>query len=284
MLHFKKIISISLIIFLLTSVLPVTVRADQVTASNQVNKHKAIKKKDKKKKVGKITKELTDERTKNSKRYQKDDGSYEVAEYKTPIHYLDNGKWKDIDNSLQDSKDDGYLENKQNDFKIEIAKNSSTQKLVDLKKDKYEVSWNLDNANAAQGSVVTPNDNELDDDINKSADNEIKNDADLSAENVNDKQAAKDILVSNEKVKTLKNITSTVDFANIFANTDLQYILNGSDVKENIVINKPSDNAVYKFNLNAKNVTPVLQQDKSIIFYDSNDKTKAVFKIAAPVM
>ncbi|WP_156946308.1 DNRLRE domain-containing protein, partial [Clostridium akagii] len=56
------------------------------------------------------------------------------------------------------------------------------------------------------------------------------------------------------------------------------------DVKENIVINKASDNALYKFNLNAKNLTPVLQEDKSIIFYDSKDKSKQVFKIVSPVM
>jgi uncharacterized membrane protein len=136
MLKMKKVISIVLIVFLLTSVLPVTANAYQVSVNNKVSTQKVKKKKDKKKKVGKITKELTDERTKNSKKYQKDDGSYEIAEYKTPVHYLDNGKWEDIDNTLQDSKDDGYLENKQNDFKIEISKNSSTQKLVDLKKDK----------------------------------------------------------------------------------------------------------------------------------------------------
>jgi RHS repeat-associated protein len=283
MLKMKKMMSIVLIVFLLTSVLPVTANADQVSV-NKASTQNVQTEKVKKKKVGKITKELTEQRTINSKKYEKDDGSYEVAEYKTPIHYLDNGKWEDIDNSLQDSKDDGYLENKQNDFKIEISKNSSTQKLVDLKKDKYEVSWNLENANAAQGSVVSPNDDEINNDIDKSADDQISKDKDISSESASDKQDAKNILVSNEKVKTLKNITSTVNFSNIFSNTDLQYILKGSDVKENIVINKPSDNAVYKFNLNVKNVTPVLQQDKSIIFYDSNDKTKAVFKIAAPVM
>ena len=267
MLRIKKIISASLIVFLITSVLPITVNAEQAGANN-VSTRKIQTKKIKKKKVGKITKELTDQRTKNSKKYEKDDGSYEVAEYKTPIHYLDNGKWKDIDNSLEDSKDNGYLENKQNDFKIEIAKNSATKKLVDLKKDKYEISWNLEDAKGAQGNIVATNDNELNKDINKSADDEIKKDADLSVESSTDKQAAKDTLVSNEKMKTLKNLTSTINFSNIFSNTDLQYVLNGSDVKENIVINKASDNTEYKFNLNLKNVTPVLQQDKSIIFYD----------------
>ncbi len=97
--------------------------------------------------MGKIKRELTDERTQNTKRFQKDDGTFEVVQYAKPVHYLDNGKWKDIDNTLENvaEKDVNgnsvdYLQNKQNDFKIKISKNSTDEKLIDLHKDKYNIS------------------------------------------------------------------------------------------------------------------------------------------------
>jgi RHS repeat-associated protein len=285
MLKIKKIISMSLIIFILAALFPTAVEADQSPVNDtSTSTTSSSTTTTKKKKIAKITKELVNKRTENSKAFQKDDGTYEVDEYQTPVHYLENGQWKDIDNTLQDSTDSGYLENKQNDFKIEIAKNANTQKLVDIKKGNYEVSWNLDNANSAQDSIGVSNSTELNNEIYTDADNEIKNDSVLSNESDADKQAAKDIIESNERTKALSNLSSNVKFSNVFSNTDLQYILNGSYVKENLIINKDSDNIEYKFNLNVKNLTPVIQQDKSIVFYDSSDKTKEVFKIAAPLM
>jgi RHS repeat-associated protein len=287
----KKIISVLLIIFLMFSVLP-----DKVYGKSGNDKNTNVSKvqnitKNKKKKVGKIVKELSEGRTKDSKKFEKDDGTYEIAQYKTPVHYLDNGKWKDIDNTLEEKneKDDRgnsntYLQNKQNDFKVKIAKNSSAQKLMEVEKDKYNVSWNL--ADVASTGAVLPvkDEDKINIEINKTVDDEIKKDAELKEATAKDKDETKKTLSSNEKTKTLKSITSTVKFSNIYKDVDLQYVINGSDVKENILINKSIDNAAFNFNLNANNLIPVLQQDKSIIFYDLNDKSKAVFKIQAPFM
>ncbi|WP_026883330.1 hypothetical protein, partial [Clostridium akagii] len=57
-----KIISVTLAVFLLTSVFPITVNADQVS-SNKASTQNVQTKKVKKEKVGKITKELTEDRT-----------------------------------------------------------------------------------------------------------------------------------------------------------------------------------------------------------------------------
>lgn len=287
MLKAKKIISLCLIVFLIVATLPAKVRADDIS-SNQKNSIKTQQKhNDKKKKVGKITKEITEQRTKNSKKFQKDDGSFEVAEYPEQIHYLENGKWEDIDNSLADTKDqDGNdcLQNKKNDFKVKISKDVASKKLVNLQKDKYDVSWNLQKTNKSEAAIANADETKLDDEIMKTVDAEVNKDKELSAESNTDKEEAKSILTENEKIKTLKKVTSNVNFANAFENTDLQYILKGSEVKENLILNKKTDNVAYSFNINVKNLKGVLQKDKSIIFYDSADVNKAVFKIDAPVM
>ncbi|MDT8719689.1 discoidin domain-containing protein, partial [Clostridium sp. 19966] len=83
---------------------------------------------------------------------------------------------------------------------------------------------------------------------------------------------------------TVEKNSSSVQYSNIYTDTDLRYDLIGDKVKENIVINKPQENVSYSFNLNAKNLIPQLQKDNSIIFYDDKDSKKAVFQMQAPNM
>ncbi|URZ05989.1 DNRLRE domain-containing protein [Clostridium felsineum] len=165
-----------------------------------------------------------------------------------------------------------------------MAKNANKDKLVTIKKDKYELSWNIDSAKASKGEVVKEDTSKLDAEINDSVDEEIKQDKDLNNEDTDSKQKIKDTLVSNEKVKTLKDLISTINYKSIFDNTDLQYVVKGNDIKENIIVNKYSEGISYKFNLNIKNMIPILQKDNSIIFYDSKDTSKQIFQIAAPTM
>ncbi|URZ05295.1 DNRLRE domain-containing protein [Clostridium felsineum] len=283
----KRNISFGLIVFLITAMFHITIYGQTVDISSlikgQSNQNNQTEKKEKKN-VSKITKELEEQRTENTKRYQKEDGSYEIAEYGTAVHYKENNKWKDIDNTLKTSDDSGYLENKQNDFKIKISKESDKKKLVDVKKDKYEFSWNLEDIKEVEGEVASEAPNKIASEVNESVDREIKANKELASEATTEQQKDKAILVNNEKIKTLKNIISGINFKDAFQNTDLQYVLKGSDIKENIILNKYTDNCEYKFNLNIKNMILKLQKDNSIIFYDSTDKAKEIFKINAPVM
>ena len=56
-----------------------------------------------------------------------------IVVYSEPVHYKDNGKWKDIDNSLEqeEAKDEGDFSryvNKDNGFEVKIADNSTVEK------------------------------------------------------------------------------------------------------------------------------------------------------------
>lgn len=84
--------------------------------------------------------ELVNERTENSKRFLMSDKSIKAVVYSNAVHYSDNGKWQDIDNTLnaedaQNSDDfNGYV-NKKNDIKIKIAKNANAKKLISVRSD-----------------------------------------------------------------------------------------------------------------------------------------------------
>lgn len=79
--------------------------------------------------------EVTEKRDRSTKHFMKDDMSYEAVIYPMPVHYKKDGKWTDIDNSLVSKKDEqntDVLENVENDYKVKLAKSTSSKKLVQI--------------------------------------------------------------------------------------------------------------------------------------------------------
>ncbi len=254
---FLKQVSIGLVFILFFTLMPIPAIASELKTIAETNKLiDAPPIEQSEKKEADIIGEVKEKRGKNIKHFLKEDMSIEENIYPTAVHYLSDGKWKDIDNSLSDKKDEDnndVLENKDNDYKIKVAKNTKSNKLIRIQKDKYEVSWNIENAQHSLAQVQSTD--------GKAADSQKK-----------------------IKKNILTNLTSTINFLNIFPNTDIQYIVASEDVKENIILNQSVENPQYVFNINTKNLTSELQKDNSIIFYDEKDTTKAVFKIEKPVM
>ena len=235
----------------------------------------------------KIISEAVEKEDKYTKQFQKSDGSYEVAIYKSPINYLENGTWKTIDNSFQEINGDNnekVLQNKANDFKVNFAKNSESSKLVDLKKDKYQISWGLQGQKTTDIFNYVPDNTKTNDEIKQVADDKVKEDTKYKSLTAKQKSEAKDIMIQNNKKEIIDKAQSDVCYSDILTNVDLEYSLIGDKLKESIVIKDRIANAEFKFKLSIKNVQPILNQDGSIIFYDSKDSTKQVFTIEAPFM
>lgn len=76
-------------------------------------------------------KELVNLRKEREKHFLNDDGTITAYMYDEDIHYLDNGEYKEIDNTLIEESE--YITNKNNNFKIKLYKN------------KYLVNIDLDN-------------------------------------------------------------------------------------------------------------------------------------------
>lgn len=66
-------------------------------------------------------KELVNLRKEKEKHYLNEDGTITAYMFNEDIHYLDNGEYKEIDNSLIEESE--YITNKNNDFKIKLFKN-----------------------------------------------------------------------------------------------------------------------------------------------------------------
>ena len=235
-------------------------------------------------KPGKIVKEIVEKREKNIKHFLKDDGTYEAVIYPNPVHYLEKGNWQDIDNSLIEVDDADKVGNKilstrQNDYNVKIDSNLDSKKLVSLEKDKYKVEWNIQNAQINKSQIQPIDDTAINDEIDKEVNAKVD-----SNKKIKDKAETKAILIENAKKETLKNITSQINFNNIYPNVDLQYIVDSDNLKENIILKKQIDLPVFTFNMNVKNLTPKIQKDNIITFYDDKDSNKAIFKMQAPFM
>lgn len=228
---------------------------------------------------GKIIGEIEEKRERNVKHFLKDNLTFEAAIYNEPVHYYSNGKWKDIDNSLKDSKDEednDVLENKENEIKVKIAKNSMAKKLITIKKDNYEIAWGIENVKDKDVKVK-----------DKSQYNPLlrgwkgNKNGNKHSKNRKNKNSSRDLDENAEKM-SLPNISSIVEFNDVYTNVDLQYEIKSETVKEKIIIKDRIDNAGFIFNVEIKNLELVLQEDNSIIFVDEKDPSKTIFKIEKP--
>lgn len=184
-----------------------------------------------------------------NKHFRMSDGSYTAFSYETPVHFLDeNGDWQEYDNTLlevdaEDGIEKDYV-NKVSDFSVRLSKKTNGKKFVRIEKDGHKISWYYEDAQKVTGVVSEK--------------------------------------VADDDETTLENAISKTVYSDVFVNTDLEYIIASSGLKENIILKgKDSPNefiAVYKCNsLTARQI-----DSQTIAFEDDNGD--AVFYVTAPYM
>ncbi len=204
-----------------------------------------------------IIRELESGRGESVKRFEMSDGTILAAQYPSPVHYLEDGQWKDIDNTLTeqaaaDSEDEEGYASAKSQFQVKFAKKYDAKKLVKIKMDDYQLSWSFSGANSAKA---------------KNAKVQTEADTDDAAD---------------EDQTNLKKLTSGVTYADIQDGVDLEYILSSTTLKENIVVKKKLDDYRFELVLRPKKLTPVLREDNCVDFV--NDAQEVVFQIPAPFM
>ena len=204
----------------------------------------------------KIVKELTGERTENSKEFLLEDGTKMIAQYNEPVHYKDSkGKWVEYNNTLSEDKTaspdeagDSSYTNKSSDISVNLSNKAKSKNMISLQSNGYKISWGYDNAGKSKADVKKNN------------------------EKTN----------GNDKFTTLKNITTETLYKGVFNDVDLQYFVTTTGIKENIILE--SSKAQNEFTLNYKipNLTAKQKDDKTITL--SNKDGKEIYTISAPYM
>ena len=73
---------------------------------------------------------------------------------------------------------------------------------------------------------------------------------------------------------TPSRLRTQVLYENVFPGVDLQYELYSYDVKESIIVKEPLSGYTFAFRLGLLNLTPVLQEDGSILLLDANENLR----------
>jgi RHS repeat-associated protein len=193
-----------------------------------------------------IVEEIESLRTENEKYFRKLDGTYEVAIYDTPVHYWNGEKWKEIDNTLVSVDNNSSISNKANMFKIKFPKELDNNKSIELKMDVYEINWSVECINKANASVL--------------------NDSDKKGSNL----------------KELNSIDSSVYYEDVQENVDLEYIVTGTQIKENIILDKYINDFSISFEYNLKNLKIIEVDNGDIILV--NDLGDEIFAFSKFVM
>ena len=176
-------------------------------------------------------------RTENTKTFQRVDGSFVVAMYSDTVHYQKDGKWENINNSLKyDTSDDSYT-NLANKFSMKFPKNLDENKSIKLTMGDYSISWSV--LDGAKTSI------KVSDSVEKS-----------------------------NNMKELSGINQEVSYVNVMNGVDIQYIVTGSKVKENIILNHYIENYSATFQYSVKNLA-LVEKDGRYSFI--NDKGEVIF-------
>lgn len=199
----------------------------------------------------------------NIKHFMMSDGTTKAIVYNEDIHYMDDeGLWQDIDNTLYTSNSDksnddelleydGY-ETQKNKFKVKFAKNSNQKKLVSVKTEDYSMSFSLV-ADSNKGKSV----------LSSSMEQEKKKKTD------------------DETI--LQKISQKVSYKDILSDTDFEYIISGTSLKENIIVKSQQSDYIYKFDVDVKNLELSLSEDGCIYAVDAETK-ETVFIMPKPFM
>lgn len=239
--------------------------------------------------AAKIVSEVTGMREESVKYFLCDDGSYIAATYAAPVHYNENGVWKEIDNTLTPSSKSGEtVYSTKGGLNVTVPSDLGSGKRFTATNGGYTISFgvkSIDNSLSAQAKVVET-------DALPSV-VKMNSTAEISNEKVTVSSMAQkaETLTEKQKVEKFNNEQMTVDkqsgavvYKGFDRQSDLEYIVTSNSLKENIVVYKPQDEYVYRFDLDSDGLIPIEQPNGSIILVESEASQEAVFTLDAPYM
>ena len=186
-----------------------------------------------------IKAEVESEREMYKKVYEREDGTYTAYITSEPIHYYEDGKWKEVDNSL--SEKNGVISNEANGYSVNIPSEINDNKEITIENGDSTLSFAMADIESTSAT--------------------INNEA------------------TTETEVPLDTKPSQVEFKDIQDNTDLKYDVTADAVKESIILSEcPSDEVSYTYTLNADGGTLVLNSDNSIDLIKNNAPVMTIQK------
>ncbi|MBR2327549.1 MAG: DNRLRE domain-containing protein [Clostridia bacterium] len=195
---------------------------------------------------------ITDEdislREESVKHFNTEEGIMIAVMYPEAVHYLENGSWKEIDNSVVADEKTNTFKNKDNSFSVELPNQLNNGSEISVSKNNAKLTFKLLNANAAEGKIAS--------------------------------KASR----STDKTDVSSKIYSKLNYKNTFKDTDIAYTIKSNELKEEIILNKmPERETGYSYEINTHGLVATLYDDGSLTFSDRSTG-EVFFTIYAPFM
>lgn len=255
-----KVISVFLTVLLVLQIAPMQIIADAYTeamAIKNMPRETVTTFADDEDFSAEILYEVEEKRDEYTKVYKKNDGSYTAMVSSEPLHFMQDGKWTDIDNTLVSSVENGQniFTNTNNVIDVLFPEVLSENTGIEIKSDEHSLSFTLQDIDSSSVEIAENNTVTVDtsNSVNQQIAEELKTQSDLAV------------------------------YENIMDGTDVEYSISSNKIKENIIINEPSAiKGEYSFDISAEGLTGIVEEDNSVSFNDADGEK--VFYIPAPFM
>lgn len=185
-----------------------------------------------------------------TKHFIMSDGSRKAVMYSQPVHFLENGKWVDIDNTLTYDAVNGEYRNENSSFDISFKKDFNDESLVEIENNGYTLTMGYSD-NSVRKSIVNA---------------ELPEQAELK----------------NDVASHIEKVNESIIYDGFEPDCTLEYTVTSNGVKENIVIKSKTDKNEFVFNISAPGLVLNKNEDGSISAKNSDNAE--IFYIPAPFM
>lgn len=276
----KKIIALLLTVIIVICSLPMTTFANTLESTFLESENEAVNEGNENWHLIDEQEIVTDEiignvseveslREENVKHFRLADGTYEAIVYSQPVHRKDKeGVWRDIDNTIELKTYAKASKYATRDSRVTFADRfTNNADLFTLSENGYSISMQL-----------LSNGNEFDNEM------ETTDFGSLSTPIVNNRSEKRTSTIFNsiDEAKKIDNKSSIV-YNNIRKNINIEYVLNGNDVKENIIVNAPCESYEYIFQITLDGLFAELSNNGEILVKDNTTKDTE-YIIPAPYM
>lgn len=215
-------------------------------------------------------KELTDLRDENVKHFRLTDGTYQAIAYAHPVHRKNkDGVWQDIDNTLALTAEKTSQRYSTPDSRVSFADYATANKdLFVLNENGYSISMKFVNSPSLKEISATETAK-----LNTAEAPIVKNAIDQHTDR------------GNEDIQDIAKIDNkcSITYNNVDLHTNIEYVLIGNDIKENIIVTAKREDYKYAFQLNVTGLIAKMDEAGNIRLYDI-ETNQSKYCIPAPYM
>lgn len=235
----------------------------------------------------KILREVSEKRERCVKHFQMTQKGMAAAVYPVPVHYEEEGQWREIDNRLEAVQKNGreVYQNFASAVKVSFAKEADAQDLVTIERAGKMISWGIDPFLCKESTR-----NVLD--KGKKATFRVLEKEEFwnpsKLQNLQPALLKAESSESDEICKTMcvKNLTGEGIYEEIFPGIDLHYAIQSEQIKENIRFHtKEAAKQNLVFSLKHPGLELRKEEDGGIGLYDaSSSKAERIFRFRKPYL